>query len=88
VRYTAGILDWTVDELKDMDRKTRKLMTINRALHPRADVDRLYVSRREGGREVVSIEECVRIEECSVSDNIKRTGTDGDTTPKRQNTSS
>jgi len=50
VRYTAGIFDWTVDELKDMDKKTRKLMTINRVLHPRADVDRLYVSRREGGR--------------------------------------
>lgn len=80
VRYTAGILDWTVDELKDMDRKTRKLMTINRALHPRADVDRLYVSRREGGRGMVSIEECVRIEECSMSDYIKRTCTDGDTT--------
>jgi len=39
-----------------MDRKTRELMTINRALHPRADVDRLYVSRREGGRGMVSIE--------------------------------
>ena len=50
VRYTAGILDWTVDELKEMDRKTRKLMTINRALHPKADVDRLYISRNVGGR--------------------------------------
>jgi hypothetical protein len=73
VRYTAGILDWTVDELKDMDRKTRKLMTMNRALHPKADVDRLYVRRNEGGRGMVSIEECVRIEECSLSDYVKRT---------------
>ena len=73
VRYTAGILDWTVDELKEMDRKTRKLMTMNRALHPRADVDRLYVSRNKGGRGMVSIEECVRIEECSLSDYVKRT---------------
>ena len=72
VRYTAGILDWTVNELREMDRKTRKLMTINRALHPKADVDRLYVSRDEGGRGMVSIEECVRIEECSLSDYIKR----------------
>ena len=72
VRYTAGILDWTVDELKEMDRKTRKLMTMNRALHPKADVDRLYISRDEGGRGMVSIEECVRLEECSLSDYIKR----------------
>lgn len=72
VRYTAGLLDWTINELKDMDRKTRKLMTMNRALHPKSDVDRLYISRNEGGRGMVSIEECVRIEECSLSDYIKR----------------
>ena len=72
VRYTAWILDWTVSELREMDRKTRKLMTINRALNPKADVDRLYVSRDEGVRGMVSIEECVRIEECSLSDYIKR----------------
>ena len=72
VRYTAWILDWTVSELREMDRKTRKLMTINRALNPKADVDRLYVSRDEGGRGMVSIEECVRIEECSLSDYMKR----------------
>ena len=57
MRYTAGILDWTVDELKEMDRKTRKLMTMNDVLHPRADVDRLYVPREEGGRGMKSVEE-------------------------------
>jgi len=61
VQYTAGILDWTVDELKD--RKTKNLMSINyRVLHPRADVDRLYVSRRKGSKEMVSIEQSVKIE--------------------------
>ena len=29
---------------------TCKLMTLHRALHPQADVDRLYVRRSEGGR--------------------------------------
>ena len=42
VKYEAGIVDWAKEELKVMDRKTRKLMTIYRALHLRADVDRLY----------------------------------------------
>ena len=30
-----------------MDQKTRKLMTMHKALHPRDDVDRLYVSRKK-----------------------------------------
>ena len=43
IKYTGGIVDWTVEELGKIDGKTRKLMTMNRALHPRADVDRLYL---------------------------------------------
>ena len=53
VRYTAGILDWTVNELKDMNRKIRKLMIMNHALHPKADVDKLYVSRNHAGRRMM-----------------------------------
>ena len=33
-----------------MDQRTRKLMTMHKALHPWEDVNRLYVSRKEGGR--------------------------------------
>ena len=32
-------------------------MTMHKALHPRDDVDRLYVSRKEGGRGLTSIED-------------------------------
>ena len=32
---------------------------MNKALHLRDDIDRLYVSRKEGGRELASIEKCV-----------------------------
>ena len=42
-----------------MDQRTRKLMTMHKALHPRDDVDRLYVSRKEGGRGLASIEDTV-----------------------------
>ena len=42
-----------------MDQRTRKLMTMHKALHPRDDVDKLYVSRREGGRELASIKTSV-----------------------------
>ena len=42
-----------------MDQKTRKLMTMHKALHPRDDVDRQYVSRKGGGSGLVSTEDSV-----------------------------
>ena len=59
VRYSGPFLKWTSDELRQMDQRTRKLMTMHKALHPRDDVDRLYVSRKEGGRGLASIEDSV-----------------------------
>ena len=55
-RYSGSILKWTREKLKQMDQKTRILMTMHKALHPRDDVDRQYVWRKEGGRVLVSIE--------------------------------
>ena len=62
VRYGAGILEWTKGELKEMDIKTRKLMTMNGCLHPRSNVGRLYLPRKEGGRGLISCEDCVKVE--------------------------
>ena len=44
-------------------------MTMHKALHPRDDVDKLYVSRKEGGRGLAIIEDSVddsiqRLEDC------------------------
>ena len=66
IRYAAGIVKWTIDELRTIDTKTRKLLTIYRALHPRADVDRLYFKRREGGRGLISVQNCVEVESGSL----------------------
>ena len=55
VRYSAGILKWTKDELKAMDRKTKKILAMNRMYHPQSDTDRLYIPRVEGGRGLLSI---------------------------------
>ena len=57
VRYSGPFVKWTREEFKQMDSRTRKLMVIHKALHPRDDVDRLYVSRKEGGRGLVNIED-------------------------------
>ena len=59
VRYSGPFLKWTREELRQMDQRIRKLMTMHKALHPRDDVDRLYVSRKEGGRGLASIEDSV-----------------------------
>ena len=49
--------------MKSIDIKTRKLMTMNGSLYPRGNVGRLYLARKEGGRGLVSCEECVNVEE-------------------------
>ena len=45
LKYSFGALDWKREELTAMDRMTRKVMTIHGSLHPKSDVDRVYVSR-------------------------------------------
>ena len=52
IRYGAGVLDWRVDELKELDRKTRKFLTMYKGFHPTSDIDRLYVSKNKGERGV------------------------------------
>ena len=41
VRDSAGILKWTKDELKVMDRKTQKIITMNKMCHSQSDIGRL-----------------------------------------------
>ena len=62
IHYTAGIIDWTMEELRECDQMTRKQMNIYKSLHPRSDIDRLYVPRKKGGRGLRSLEDLVLIE--------------------------
>ena len=62
-RYSAGILEWKSSELKKINRKSRKTMTMYGAFHPKSDVDRLYMKRKEGGRGLSNIELVVKGEE-------------------------
>ena len=41
LRYGAGVLEWRVDKLKELDKKTWKVLTMHKGLHPKSDVDRL-----------------------------------------------
>ena len=64
IRYGAGIVDWTKEELQEMDWKTRKLLIINRALHPQ--------KRLEGGRGMIGVEDCATIETNSLMSYIEQ----------------
>jgi len=50
IRYSAGIIKWSQSELDDIDRKSKKLLTIHKGFHPKADIHRLYLPRKVGGR--------------------------------------
>ena len=63
LRYGAGIINWKVAELKKIYRTTRKTLTMYGAFHPKSDVDRLYLKRKHGGRDLISVATCVRSEE-------------------------
>ena len=67
LRYGVGIINWKVDELKKIDRTTRKTLTMCGALHSKSDIHRLYLKRKHGGRGLISIETCVRSEENNLS---------------------
>ena len=66
VRYSAGVVDWTMEEMTSMDRRTRKILAMNGCLHTRSNVARLYLPRKEGGRGLIGIEESVRRERKSL----------------------
>ena len=45
-----------MEETRKLDRKARKLLTMERMHHPRADVDRMYLPRNKGGRGLIQLE--------------------------------
>ena len=45
---TVGILNWTIDEIKEIDIKTHKQLIMSRYFHPSGDIDKLYLPRGQG----------------------------------------
>ena len=61
LRYSAAFAGWSKSELQAIGRRTTKLFTIYGALHPKSDVDRLYIPRKKGGRGLISTQDCVEL---------------------------
>ena len=71
IRYSAGLVDWKNSELRNMDRKTRKVLNMYQALHQRSNVNRLYLPCSEGGKGLPSLEEFVSAEKRSLGQYLK-----------------
>ena len=72
IRYSAPFLNWRRDQMKQLDRTTRKLMNMYQALHPRDSVVRLYLPRKEGGRGLISVEDCIDLATMSLENYIQK----------------
>ena len=64
MRYGFGIFNWKIIELKAIDRKVRKILTKGKYHHPKSNIHRLYLSRKEGGRGLIGAFDCHR-QECT-----------------------
>ena len=71
MKYSGGITDCTKEEFHDMDWKTIKTLTLNICLHPRSSVARLYMKRKEGGRELISMEDSIPTERRELYDYLQ-----------------
>ena len=57
LRYCAAFLDLT----GEIDKRTRKLMTIHQTLNGKSDEARIYLPRKEGRRGLKSVEDTVEL---------------------------
>ena len=71
LRYEAGVLKRTKEQLTELDRKSRKTIVMYRALHPKSEVKRLYLLRAKGNLRLISCERCIKNEEKSIGWYVK-----------------
>ena len=62
LRYSFGIFNRYQEELQKLVRIKRKLLTIQGQHHRKADVDRLYDPRKQGGRGLTQLEAAHAVE--------------------------
>jgi len=70
LRCSFGIINWRTEEIKKIDRKTTciKMITMYKMHHPNADIDRLYLQKKEGGRGLVQIEAAYKAEIINIAE--------------------
>ena len=71
LRYPAAIIDWNCAKLTQLDRGTRKLMTIHNALHVKSNVDRLYIPRKKSVTGLQGVKETVNLTNLRLENYVK-----------------
>ena len=61
LRYSAVFISCRKCELQAIYRKTKTLFTIYGGLHPKPDVDRFYIPRKDGGKGLIAVEGCLEL---------------------------
>ena len=56
VTYSFSVTNWSLTEIKKVDIKLCKLLTMHRMHQPKSDVNRLYLPRMKGDRGLVQLE--------------------------------
>ena len=73
MQYSAGLVNWTKEELYKLDVGTRKLMCLHHIFSTNSsDNDRLYVPRSQGGRGLCSVADVTKGEFVKVLGNTWR----------------
>jgi hypothetical protein len=60
LRYSFGIINWRTEELKQIDRKTRKMPTMYKMHHPKADIDNLYEGGKKEGEDWYKLKQHIK----------------------------
>ena len=55
ISYSFGVINWSENELKNIDINIRKMLYMYKMLQIKNDIDRLYVPRDKGGRGLLSV---------------------------------
>ena len=71
LRYSAAFIGWNCTELTQIDRRTRTLMTMHNALHPKSNVDHLNIPRKDDGRGLQGVEETVKVANLGLENYVK-----------------
>ena len=59
--WAGYVMRYGTDELKSLDRRIRKFMAVHGELHPKSDVNIVYLSREMEGRRLISCQGCIRM---------------------------
>jgi hypothetical protein len=60
LKYSFGIINWRFEEIKQIDRKTRKMLKTYKMHHQKAEIDRLYVKRKEEGDDLYKLKQHIK----------------------------